>query len=299
MEEFAQGWVDDPDEVLGVAQDLRYPVFGDTPAGDIAEDKLPENAYLWDAARKVLGGLLPPRNQLKVGSCVAFGTARAVEYTMLCEIARGEPESYLDLAEEVIYGGSRVEVGGGKIRGDGSIGAWAARWVRDWGLVNRGIHAGIDLREYNETRCRQYGSTGVPSDLEFIAKQFPVRTITQVKTTLDARKALAQGYGISICSMVGFEMTRNAKGISQRSGKWAHCMCVAGYATIDGKMFYRIDNSWGANAHRGPVGPGNPGPEGFYCDEQTMADILGQNDSWAFSAVQGFPKKPTIDFWLI
>ena len=41
------------------------------------------------------------------------------------------------LSPEVIYGGSRVEIGGGRIRGDGSIGAWAARWVRDYGVVPR------------------------------------------------------------------------------------------------------------------------------------------------------------------
>jgi hypothetical protein len=76
-------------------------------------------------------------------------------------------------------------------------------------------------------------------------------------------------------------------------------MTVAGFATLEGKKIYRIDNSWGDMAHTGPVGPGNPGPEGFYCEEDAMAEILSAGDSWAFSDVKGFVRKPVIVDWFI
>ena len=97
------------------------------------------------------------------------------------QIADGEAAEYRDLAPEVIYGGSRVEIGGGRIRGDGSIGAWAARWVRDYGVVPRGLHGSHDLRLYDENRCRDYGRRGVPDDLEALAKEHPVRGVVNVR----------------------------------------------------------------------------------------------------------------------
>src|SRR5437763_1529398 len=81
-------------------------------------------------------------------------------------IASWAAEEYRDLAQEVIYGGSRVEVGGGRLRGDGSVGAWAAKFVHDYGVVPRGVHGRYDLSRYDERRCREYGARGVPGDLE-------------------------------------------------------------------------------------------------------------------------------------
>ena len=78
--EFAQGWVNDPQEVESVVALQPYKTFSDTEAGRFTTaSALPDNVYLWDAARKVLGKLLPPRSQGKVGSCVAFGCIRAIE----------------------------------------------------------------------------------------------------------------------------------------------------------------------------------------------------------------------------
>ena len=98
--EYPTGWVEDKKSVLDLLEDLPQPFAENTPAGQVEE--LPESVYLWDVARRILGGLLPPRDQGKVGSCVSFGTARAIEYSMLCEIAAGEPEEFRPLATEKI-----------------------------------------------------------------------------------------------------------------------------------------------------------------------------------------------------
>lgn len=290
---YPQGWVRDDEAVEAVQASLPFPVAGDTPAGQVED--IPDHVYLWDVARVVNGGLIPPRNQGQVGSCVSFGTARAVEYSMCAEIAVGEPESFMDLCTEVIYAGSRVEIGGGRLRGDGSVGAWAADWCRKYGILGRLEYktekATYDLRQYSEARCKSWGSTGVPNDLEPLAKAHPIRQTTQVKTWEEAKRMLASGYGIAVCSGQGFSMKRDANGVAKASGSWAHCMCLCGYHIEGGKEYGRIDNSWGASAHTGPTGWGNPGPEGFWAEAAVISKMLAEKDSWAFSSVDGFPVK--------
>lgn len=287
-QDYPMGWVDSPEAVAAIADSLPF-VFADTEAGQVTD--LPEQVFLWELARTVTGGLLPARNQGTVGSCVSFGTVRAIEYTMIAEIAAGQPEQFLELATEVVYGGSRVEVGKGVLRGDGSIGAWAATFVRDWGVLNRGVFGSIDLRQYSASRCREWGKSGVPDELEPIAKVHPVKQITRVRTWLEAKKALAAGYGIALCSDQGFSMERNANGVAGPKGTWQHCMCLCGYGVIAGKEHGRIDNSWGPTAHTGPTGLGSPGTEGFWAEAKVVDYMLGKGDCWIFSNVDGFPVK--------
>src|SRR5258707_581129 len=71
------GWVNDPDAVKSVCEELGHPHFEKTDAFQSRYDG-PEDVFLWDAARKVTGNLLPPRDQGQVGCCVAFGTASAI-----------------------------------------------------------------------------------------------------------------------------------------------------------------------------------------------------------------------------
>lgn len=294
---YLPGWVDEPEEVNQIVATLPESDASLTPIGETKD--FPAECYLWDMARKVLGHLLPPRNQGRIGSCVAFAAARAIEYTMLAEIASGEPELFTSLAPEPIYGGSRVEVGKGKLgRHDGSIGAWAATFVRDWGILPQQKLGEHDLSNYSESRCRQWGQSGCPDDLEALSRSHPVRAVTRVQSWKAAKQALVNGYGISICSNQGFSMGRNADGECQASGSWAHAMCLSGYTRLaTGREVGRLDNSWGPDAHTGPVGPGEPGPEGFYADSDVIHSMLAKGDAWIFATVQGFPRR-TIP-WLI
>lgn len=286
-----QGWVHDPAEVDAVlkAMPKETRFFRDTPAGKaVFGDE--EDVFLWKAAVELTGSTLPVRNQGGVGSCVSFGTASAIEHLLLNQIVRDGKGQFHPLAQEVIYGGSRVEVGGGRIRGDGSVGAWAAKWVKDWGVVSRGVHGSHDLSSYSESTCRLYGSRGVPDDLEPLAKESPVKGVTLVSSAAEAKKALRQGYPIAVCSDQGFSMTRDADGFAAAQGTWYHCMAILGYQAGSRPGFY-ILNSWGPNAHRGPTGAGDPGTGGFWADERIVNRMLMQGDSWAFSDAVGFPSR--------
>lgn len=288
---YVPGWHNDPWEVDTVLARLPTPLFGDTPAGAVA-DPLPDHVFLWNAVRNLGHGETLVKNQGQVGSCVSFGTNSAIRCTMAAEIVQGDPEEFADIVEEVTYGGSRVEVGGGRISGDGSVGAWAADFVRKWGVVARGQYGEHDLRQYDEARCRRYGREGVPRELEELARKHPVQDCSLVKTWDEAKTALAQGYAIAICSDQGFDMRRNEDGIARPSGSWAHCMALIGYATIKGNEYGCINNSWGPNAHTGPLGPGDPPPSGFYAPADVVDRMIRQGDSWAFSRLVGFPAKP-------
>lgn len=290
----ATGWIDDPVEVQAVLEQLPIREFDDTPAYKAAQQN--DHVYLWEAAYKVLARPPPAKNQGGVGSCVAFGAATAVEYLMLSQIASGGQQEFHELSTEVIYGGSRVQIGGGRIRGDGSTGAWGARWVNEYGNVARGIHGQHDLRTYSESLCRQYGSRGVPADLIPIAKQSPVKGITLVRTAEQAAAALDSRYTISVASNQGFTMQRDSQGFCSPRGTWMHQMAILGYQRGARPGFW-IQNSWGANAHTGPKGNGNPPDGGFWADWNVVDRMLRQGDSWAYSDAAGFPKRQ-ID-WLV
>jgi hypothetical protein len=287
----AQGWVPHPEAVAAIANAIPIKSFGATPAGAVDEATLPADVFLWEAHRKVTGSLPPAKNQGGVGSCVSFGTNTAVERTSATSIVAGANAEFKFICEEVTYGGSRVEIGRGQIRGDGSVGAWAAKFIHDWGVVSREPHGAVDLSRYSEARCRDYGSKGVPAAIEALAREHPVQTYTQVGTWGDAKKALASGYGIAVCSDVGFTMARDSRGVCRAQGSWGHCMCLDGYHVDSSGEYGHIENSWGPNAHTGPVGWGSPSTAGFWADSKTITRMLSQGDSWTFSNVKGFPEK--------
>ena len=285
----AFGWVPDADAVHAVAATLPEPDFAATPAyRDVYAG--PENVFLWDASRKVLGRLIPPRDQGNVGSCVAFATASAIEHLLCVQAANGANEEFRDLAQEIIYGGSRVEIGGGRIQGDGSVGAWAAKFVVEYGVLPRGVFGRFDLRAYDVPRCREYGRSGVPDELELEVRKHPVRAISNVKTWDEARAAIRNGYPVIVCSNQGFRPTRDADGFCSPSGTWYHCMVLVGVRGGDRSGGFLL-NSWGERYHSGPSGLGDPSPAGFWTDARVLDRMLRQGDSWAFSGVTGFPSR--------
>jgi len=283
------GWIDDPDAVRHCLAEMDCGTFRDTAAFAARKDGS-ENVYLWESARTVTGDVLPSRDQKSVGSCVGFATAAAIEHLSLVQITEGEAAEYRHLAPEVIYGGSRIEIGGGRIRGDGSIGAWAARWVREYGVVPRDRHGSHDLRLYDENRCRDYGRRGVPDDLEVLAKEHPVRGVVNVRSWEECRAAIQNGYPVLVCSSQGFTMERDADGFCNPRGRWYHAMAVVsvrGGARPGGFLL----NSWGPEAHRGPRYPADAPACGFWADADVLDRMLAQGDSWAFSRFVGFPAR--------
>jgi hypothetical protein len=76
-----------------------------------------------------------------------------------------------------------------------------------------------------------------------------------------------------------------------------NCMCVDGYAMIGGTLHFHIDNSWGGQAHTGPVGPGEPSTSGFWANGQTVGKMLSQDDTFAFAGLNGW-RTAVLPLWL-
>lgn len=286
------GWVHRPENIAAIRAALPQPDFAATEAGR-AEYSGPEDVFLWDACRHVTGDLLPPRDQGSVGACVGFGTASAIEHLLCVQIAAGQGGTFRDLAPEIIYAGSRHEIGNDAIRGDGSVGAWAARFVHDYGVLPRDRYRNLDLTRYNERLCRSLGRTGVPDHLEPITRQHPVRTIANVRSFDECRAAIRNGYPLIVCSDQGFLLDRDAEGFAIPHGTWMHCFAIVGICGGERPGAFLL-NSWGASAHAGPRGRGSPSPAGFWVDAAVVDRMLRQGDSWAFSQVQGFPARPQV-----
>ena len=151
------GWIDDPAAVEAVMNDLPFPVFSDiwTPIKDSGKGK---RVLLYDFIRKASNGQYPKRKQT-IGDCVAHGAAYAVDAVKSVDIIlKNEFEEWVEeTATEDIYAGSRVQIGGGRIRGDGSIGAWAARYVNEYGALPRGKYGNVDLTTYSGSKARSWG----------------------------------------------------------------------------------------------------------------------------------------------
>ena len=296
------GWINDPAEVqrtvalITARQGLpAYFVLGGS-APKVADDA---TVLFWDAEQKVLNQILPSWNQGSVGSCVSFGFGRAAQDLMLIEIAAGEPEQWpnAQVATEPIYGGSRVEVGGGRINGDGSIGAWAAEWVRRWGILLRQRYGTIDLTTYSESRCRQWGQTGCPDALEPLAREHPIKTVGLVQSANECWDAIGNGYPVPVCSDQGFTSRLN-DGFCEPSGSWAHCMTIRGrfVHSSRGKSFI-IQNSWGGYLSGEAKAKDIYGrefqlPQGCFATTANVVDrMMRQKDSFALSSFDGFPAR--------
>lgn len=240
-----------------------------------------------------------------VHNCVSFGFGRGCQDLMLIEIAAGEPEEWpgAEVATEPIYGGSRVEVGGGRIGGDGSVGAWAAEWVTKWGVLLRQKYGTIDLSSYSESRSRQWGDRGCPDELEPLAREHPVRSAAMVTSAQEAWAALGSGYPIPPCSDQGFTSTLK-DGICEASGNWNHCMEFRGrFVHHTGERVFPTQNSWGGYLRGERTTKDIHGnvitlPEGCFLARWDVVDrMLRQRDSFALSGFKGFPKR-NLD-WLI
>ena len=70
--------------------------------------------------------------------------------------------------------------------------------MTEYGVIPRGIFGKHDLRAYDEARCREYGRTGVPDDLEPVAKKHPVRSVAAVHSWDECRAAVRPAAELSM-----------------------------------------------------------------------------------------------------
>lgn len=302
------GWIPDANEVRAWVRSQAKPYFSQH-ARHLKGSGDNKRVFLWKYLEQAIKGLIVPHDQ-SIGDCVSQGFALGIDVLTGVQIYLHHfPHRWVaEAATEPIYAGSRVEVGNGKIRGDGSHGVWGARWVREWGVLLRQpyLDGKYTFTEYSGSLARRWAHKcrsctdwggGVPDELEAIAKEHPVRTTTLITTWEQARDAVANGYPVVVCSDQGFEDERDNQGFARARGTWYHCMLLAGIDTVSSRKGGLICNSWGPDWIGGPTRFDQPAGS-FWADAEVIHKMLQQQDSFALSQYKGYPGQNNLDYKL-
>ena len=247
MSDKLQGWIDDPVKVEEIMNDLPFPVFQDVwqPLKGTGKGK---KILLYDFIKKASGGKFPTQKTNYWRLCFTGRCLRCRRSKVCRHSCNKEFEEWVaETATEDIYAGSRVQIGKGRLRGDGSIGAWAARYVNEYGALPRGKYGNVDLTTYSGSKARSWGRTGagVPKSLIPKAKQHPILTVSKVTTYEEVRDLISNGYAVTIASNQGFSSRRDSEGFAAPKGNWAHQMCILGVDDKYKRPGVLVQNSWG------------------------------------------------------
>lgn len=296
------GWLADKNAVTRFVQQHRRPFITQLDR-EIRGTGQGRVVLLWKAFEEITGRPLMPHQQT-IGDCVSHGYGLGVDILTCCQIALGKKyERWVaEAATEIIYAGSRQEIGNGKLRGDGSMGVWAADWIRKYGVILRQsyLDGKFDFTTYSGKKARELGArgVGVPDALEPLAKLHPVRTTTLVTSWEECRDAVSNGYPVIMCSNLGFRTTRDRDGFLRRSFRpWYHAMCIIGIDDESTRPGACVMNSWGEHWVSGPTRHGQPAGS-FWCDASIIDAGMKQGDSVAISSYDGYPRSVFPDYMM-
>ncbi|MFK7821918.1 MAG: hypothetical protein AB8G99_24685 [Planctomycetaceae bacterium] len=282
-----EGWVRNDSEVGKVLGELKYPVFRYAGTA-IRGSGRGKTIKTWKIVKQVAGRHIE-RNQGSVGSCVAFGLAGAADALRCIQIVQkktGE-EFRAPLSPEYFYGASRVEIGQGQLAGsDGSLGAWAIRAYQEYGSLLQQRYGSVDLRKYDERRCRTWGENGVPDELEQTGREHPLITASQVGSFDECMDIYANGGVCTFASDLGLTNKRDAEGFLHKSGRWAHQMYGIG-AKDDRRPGILFDNSWSFKWVSGPR-PDDIPPGSGWVDAKHVDWACLSGDCWGIVSARGW-----------
>lgn len=227
------------------------------------------------------------------GDCVSHGTRNACDISRAVEIdIKGDREAWMARgATEAIYGA----------RGHGGQGmscSRAAEFVsKNGGILVRRNYPGVaDFSRYNGGLGAGWGAKGLPDRVIDAANDHQIKTVSLIQSIEEARDALANGYGLAVCSSYGFSNKRDSKGFAKKSGSWAHCMSFIACDDSGGDLSFLVQNSWGkwndgGHPEWGPI------PDGSFLITSDIAEgMIKQNGTYAFSDFDGFPVQKLPDY---
>jgi hypothetical protein len=237
----------------------------------------------------------PYNERQTTGDCVSHATRNALDVSRAVEIdVHRDKEAWIARgATEAIYGA----------RGHGGQGmscSRAATFVSQSGgvLVRKNYKGVADFTKYNGNLGAGWGARGLPDQVIDLANDHQIKTVSLVRTVEEARDALANGYGLSVCSSYGFSNKRDSKGFARTSGSWAHAMAWIACDDTGSEPAFLVQNSWGKWNDGGHPDWGKIPDGSFLIHADVAAGMLSQNGSYAFSNFDGFPvqKLPSYGF---
>lgn len=304
------GYVPDPVGVEKFVRELPQPFFAQAGA-ECVKKATGKDVFLYrhmlDAHQARYGKPFVVGRQ-QIGSCVAWGAMHAVYCGESVSWAIGErPDPPIMPATAPIYGGSRVEArqdnpegfDGSSPRGgfsDGSYGAAAAKWLKNWGVVYATDYPGVfdySTAGFLGSREKEEGAYGAGGrgdnyKVDRLAKQHPCRHVAKVSTWDELCAALESGYPVTVASGQGFSSRRSGgngpeAGISEASGAWAHQMVFVGIRHKKNGSpddLALILNSWGPSWNAGGKFPEDQ-PDGSFWARRSVVERMIRSDSWA------------------
>jgi hypothetical protein len=292
------GWVNDPVAREAFIRSQPKP-FLSQQNSEIKGSGKGKVALLYKYFEEVTGSPIIPHYQ-EIGDCIGHAFGLGVDVLTAVRIAMFDrPEKWVaKCSTEIIYAGSRIEVGGGRVRGDGSMGVWASKFIREWGILLRQtyLNGKYNYTNYSGSVARTLGKRGVPDDLEPLCREHPVKTCSIVRSWEECRDAVANGYPVAMCSNVGFYTTRDKDGFLRRSRRpWYHAMAILGIDDAYKRPGALVQNSWGKNWVSGPTRHGQP-VGSFWADASAIDYALKQGDSIALSGYTGYPRVEIPDY---
>lgn len=272
-------------------ENSKYPLFGDGASTKLFGSGKGKLSTPYKSVLKFDKKAYEERQT--TGDCVSHGTRNACDVSRAVEIdINREKEAWIARgATEAIYGA----------RGHGGQGmscARAAEFVsKNGGIVLRQNYKGIaDFTKYNGNLGAGWGARGLPDPVIDLANDHQIKTASLIKTVEEARDALANGYGLAVCSSYGFSNKRDKKGFAKVSGSWAHCMAWIACDDTGSEPAFLVQNSWGKWNDGGHPDWG-PIPDGsFLITADVASAMLAQNGSYAFSNFNGFPVQKLPDY---
>jgi hypothetical protein len=283
------GWLNDPAKHAETRGELPFPLFGDAArnlqgAGD------GKTALLYKAWKDVLGNY-PSYKAQEIGDCESMGNGHGVDLTECIQIViQKKAETYKETCTEALYGMGR-EAGGMLGGGDGCYGSAMAKALTTMGVIPR-----EKVGAYSGQRAKLWGGrNGVPAEIKALGADHKIKTASMVANYGELESAIASGYVVAVSSNQGFTMQRDSQGFCQARGSWSHCMLICGIRN-DERRGACIAQSWGPETPSGPLVLDQP-PFSFWADWQTVDRMLGMQDSYALSALVGYPGQPLPSNW--
>ena len=196
------------------------------------------------------------------GDCVSHGGSGAALLTLGGEITLGRPDPVTGIIEgkpQLSEAGVKNSVISSEWNywhrnhgGDGWQCAACVKVMLEQGIMLRQPYPelSIDLTTYSGSLAGKYGRTAPPSNFQVEGRKHIIRTATPVNSAEACRDMLYNRYGIIDCGSEGYAKTRDANGVSKRSGSWAHSMKEGGFDDRDViKKLYNeplvlIGNNW-------------------------------------------------------
>lgn len=297
------GWIYDKQALNNFVRHTRRPYLRQQTTRNFKNSGKGKIVLLHKYLERAIGPIIP--HYQAIGDCVGQAFGLAVDILAATQIyGLGIQEKWEAKAStEAAYAGSRYEIGY-QVHGssrllwdDGSIGLYCAEFLTQYGVLVRKKYDEYDLRTYSPKIAKSWGRTGVPDELEPLAKQHPIQSFALVTSYEDCRDAIVNGYPVIFCSSYGFNANcrnhnpggRDAQGFLNRCDTWYHAM--AGVAVDDTtRPGILICNSWGPNWVDGPTRHDQPAGS-FWVDANTIDGMCSQGDSFAISGFVGFPAK--------